>query len=382
LGLPDEAAGEIRCSHTLEHFPHAQTLEVLREWVRVLAPGGLLRVAVPDFDQIIQLYQEGAEAPIEAWIMGGQQDERDYHHALFNAECLGALLEAAGLVDVCRWESEINDCASFGISLNLQGRKPYMGEDRTAPAPAAEAVPQVDAEPIHIPAGVVKAVMSAPRLGFLDTMECAYKALAPLGIGLYRGGGAFWHQSLTDMMERTLDGTTRYILTLDYDTVFTQADALALLRIMETRPEIDFLCSLQARRGKDSPLLTIETGEPHDCGPREVRISGEVLAADTMPIASGHFGLTVLRVSALEKLPKPWFVGVPDPDGSYGSKRTDADIFFWTQANRTGLTTHVANRVVVGHLELMVSWPDQRMQNRHQHIQSWNDDGKPGWAWR
>ena len=374
-----ETVDEVRASHLLEHFSHQETAAVLADWVRALKPGGLLRVAVPDFDRIIEKYQSGEPHPIEAWIMGGHQDERDHHGALFSADALAGVMQALGLVDIQRWESELPDCASYEISLNLQGRKPVAGEVPAA-IELAEAVEP--AREITIPAGAVKAVLSAPRLGFLDMMECAYVALAPLGISLRRGGGAFWHQSLTDMMEQVLDGTTRYILTLDYDTVFRQEDVLALVRIMETRPEIDFLCSLQARRGRNSPLFTIETGDKPDCGPREVRISAEHLAAETMPIASGHFGLTVLRVSALERLPRPWFQSTPDSQGSYGKERIDADIWFWRQANATGMVTHVANRVVVGHLELMVSWPDQSMQNRHQHVQEWNDSGKPVWAWR
>lgn len=35
-------------SHVLEHIPWYKTEEVLREWVRVLKPGGVLEVWVPD----------------------------------------------------------------------------------------------------------------------------------------------------------------------------------------------------------------------------------------------------------------------------------------------------------------------------------------------
>lgn len=43
-------------SHILEHLPHSQALPFLRECHRVLAPGGILRVVVPDLEMIARLY--------------------------------------------------------------------------------------------------------------------------------------------------------------------------------------------------------------------------------------------------------------------------------------------------------------------------------------
>ena len=43
-------------SHVLEHLPHSQGLPFLRECHRVLAPGGILRVVVPDLEAIARLY--------------------------------------------------------------------------------------------------------------------------------------------------------------------------------------------------------------------------------------------------------------------------------------------------------------------------------------
>jgi hypothetical protein len=67
----------------LEHFPRGQILEVLRNWVRVLKPGGRLRVAVPDFEKVAQNYLDGVEQPTEAFVMGGQIDQHDFHKAVF-----------------------------------------------------------------------------------------------------------------------------------------------------------------------------------------------------------------------------------------------------------------------------------------------------------
>lgn len=142
LNCPDNSADEVRASHVLEHFPHYQTMDVLREWVRVLKPGGWLKVAVPNFDWIVGEYVGGTFVapagfrdtlcaisddrvlPLEAFLMGGQTDANDYHKAIFTYTKLRTLLEWAGLVNLQAWESEIKDCASLPVSLNLMAQKP------------------------------------------------------------------------------------------------------------------------------------------------------------------------------------------------------------------------------------------------------------------
>lgn len=126
LNCADSSVEEIRASHLLEHFPHGETLPVLREWVRVLKPGGRLKIAVPDFDVIVARYSNGHrhDPMIEAYLFGGQVDANDYHKAFFNKDKLTKLMESAGLGNIERWQSDIEDCASLQVSLNLQGVKP------------------------------------------------------------------------------------------------------------------------------------------------------------------------------------------------------------------------------------------------------------------
>jgi hypothetical protein len=44
---------------------------------------------------------------------------------MFDRERLRKLLADAGLVLISPWKSEIDDCAAYPISLNLEARKPH-----------------------------------------------------------------------------------------------------------------------------------------------------------------------------------------------------------------------------------------------------------------
>lgn len=56
--LRDDSCDVVYHSHLLEHLRRSDALFLLRECYRVLKPGGILRVAVPDLEQICLLYLE------------------------------------------------------------------------------------------------------------------------------------------------------------------------------------------------------------------------------------------------------------------------------------------------------------------------------------
>jgi predicted SAM-dependent methyltransferase len=62
-GLPF-GEGTVDCiysSHTFEHFTFAQSLFLAKECLRVLKPGGILRIVVPDLKQLVQDYLSDAD---------------------------------------------------------------------------------------------------------------------------------------------------------------------------------------------------------------------------------------------------------------------------------------------------------------------------------
>jgi hypothetical protein len=356
--FPDGSCDEIRASHVLEHFSHNVVQDVLRHWTSKLKPGGVLKIAVPNFEWIAQSYLSATPINVQGCVMGGHVDDDDRHGTIFDSEVLTEALYAAGLVDVGPWSSDADDCSALPVSLNLCGTKP-----------------------VQIPQGAFKvsAVMSVPRLGFMDNFHCAMSALAPLGIPLRAHSGAFWGQGLERAIEQVIaEDAPHAVLTIDYDTVFTRENVATLMRTLYLHPEVDALAPIQQGRGFGSPLMTMEL----PAGVTAETVPKSLFAGDLTKVKTAHFGLTLLRTTSLKSLPKPWFLGVPNADGTWGDGRTDDDIFFWRQIEKAGMKLFQANRVVVGHLELMVKWPDQSFNSIYQRASEFFTGGPPPGVWK
>jgi predicted SAM-dependent methyltransferase len=129
---------EVYGSHVLEHFDYQDGLMLaLEEWRRVLAPGGTLRLSVPDLDALAGLMLDRQSLDINQrfhvmrMIFGGHIDAHDYHLVGLNAEFLTAFLQEAGFVQVQRVArhgifQDTSDMVFAGvcISLNMTARCP------------------------------------------------------------------------------------------------------------------------------------------------------------------------------------------------------------------------------------------------------------------
>lgn len=364
--IEDGAADEIRASHILEHFSHHEIINVLDDWVRALKPGGRLRIAVPNLEWIASEYLAGRDAPFQSYLMGGQADDDDYHKTVFDDESLREVMVEAGLVDISPWENTTGDCASLPVSLNLQGRKPIE----------AKGVAVIDGPPGGLK---IAGCMSVPRLGFMDNFFCAFQALLPLKISLRKFEGAFWGQCLERSMEEAIENESPdIILTIDYDTVFQRSDVIRMAQIMADHPEIDALAPIQSGRGRNLPLLTLDLPEGVD----PERVPLETFSGDFTKIRTAHFGLTMIRVSSLKKLSRPWLYGKPGPAGKWDDGRIDDDTAFWNKWEAEGYTLYSANRVPVGHLQLMVTWPGADFGAVMQHTKDYQKNGKDKDAWK
>ena len=133
----DESVAEIYASHVLEHLGYMEELpRSLREFHRVLVPGGRLRASVPDLATLCALigdpvlnFQERFH--VMRMLFGGQSNRADFHKVGLNEAFLHDYLRAAGFVDVARTASfqlfEDSSTLVFKgrpVSLNLSARKP------------------------------------------------------------------------------------------------------------------------------------------------------------------------------------------------------------------------------------------------------------------
>ena len=107
----NESAELIYASHVFEYFDRVKGVEVLKEWFRVLAPGGVLRIAVPDFQKIVVIYNLFKDIQKTLGLLYGKMEvqvgdnwETIYHKTVYDYESLKEILEAAGFTNVRRYD--------------------------------------------------------------------------------------------------------------------------------------------------------------------------------------------------------------------------------------------------------------------------------------
>ena len=81
LPFKTNSIDEIYASHLIEHFNFFEAFEVLREWKRVLKPGGILRIETPDMEKSCEAFLKATEQQrlrlyyhffSEPWVSPGQ----------------------------------------------------------------------------------------------------------------------------------------------------------------------------------------------------------------------------------------------------------------------------------------------------------------------
>jgi predicted SAM-dependent methyltransferase len=104
LPYPDGSFEAAFGSHVLEHLTPGEAEATLRELRRVLRPGGVLRLAVPDLDGVIAAYDPAApDAFLEGMLQGRERStSRHRHWWHYNERSLRGLLERAGFGEVRR----------------------------------------------------------------------------------------------------------------------------------------------------------------------------------------------------------------------------------------------------------------------------------------
>lgn len=145
LPLPDGSVRAVFLEHVLEHLPAPVGLAALDQAFRLLEPGGVLRVSVPDFGRYACSYADrvrgrGDGSDLITTERPGRPTDLlavaevvyDHGHvSIWDAETLSALLRSAGFLDVheCSFGSGAvhpvpDSPARRGESLYVEGTRP------------------------------------------------------------------------------------------------------------------------------------------------------------------------------------------------------------------------------------------------------------------
>lgn len=143
IPFDDNTVDLIYASHVFEYFDREEATVVLEEWRRALKPGGILRLAVPDFKKMVQLYISDHSlneflGPLFGKMKMG--NETIYHKTVYDYNSLDIKLSLNGFKNIKLWEWKEVDHGTFDdysqayiphmdkengvlISLNIEGTK-------------------------------------------------------------------------------------------------------------------------------------------------------------------------------------------------------------------------------------------------------------------
>lgn len=128
--IDNETVDYIYSSHALEYKNFDECKLVLKEWFRVLKTGGMLRIAVPDFEKLIELYNSTRDIDKIIGPLYGQMNLNEikiYHRCVFDKKKLVNLLSEIGFSSISRYDWRNTEHAN--IDDHSQAYFPHMDKE-------------------------------------------------------------------------------------------------------------------------------------------------------------------------------------------------------------------------------------------------------------
>jgi len=149
--VADGSCDEIGASHVLEHLEWPDSFKALAEFARVLKPGGILKISVPDVRLLLDMLVSGESDFHVAGLLygvGGRTNRFEQHRYGFTEKMLRRVLAILGFGSLDWWNSTLpesangwcpaNGGAKVAISVNVAARK--VGLPMADPARIYEAL--------------------------------------------------------------------------------------------------------------------------------------------------------------------------------------------------------------------------------------------------
>jgi len=128
----DNSVDLIYASHLLEYFDRDEAEHVvLPLWRKALKPGGILRVAVPDFEPISRLYQAGFDLSYFVGPLYGKMvvnKQIIYHKTVYDYKSMIKLLIDSGFGSIRKYNWRTTEHSKFDD--HSQAFIPHMEKDR------------------------------------------------------------------------------------------------------------------------------------------------------------------------------------------------------------------------------------------------------------
>lgn len=125
LPLPDGVADEVLAVHLFEHFYRWEVDALLADWRRVLKPGAVLVLELPNLEAACRNVLAGERDQLGMWPLYGDPSHRDpfmCHRWAWTSTTLRALLEASGFTKIKQGPPQWHGCR-VDRDMRIEARK-------------------------------------------------------------------------------------------------------------------------------------------------------------------------------------------------------------------------------------------------------------------